>query len=724
MIDTTGKTATGILGTVLDDINALLKNGVSDPDLSRLLSTLASDITSLAGLGSTDINQLSPAVTTLLSNVAGDVTTLVNQFGSTLQQLSPTLGSVLNTVITDVNCIVHGLVSPQGLGGTVTDALSTVNTTISGVLGLLNNVLTPSSLNLLSTLNNAISAVSQSGSGQGGLGNLLGSLLGSGSGNNNAVQTLVGQVSSDVSSLLNGSGGISLDVLVGDLASLQVNLNTALTGSLSQTVQGLLNTVQGAVTSVLSQPTYLLTAVNGDLQSALHTLTTTLPSLPQGASGLLNNVTGLLGSIGSSLSSTLSSGGTLAASTLRDLSLLESNIAGLLGNVGTQLGTTVTDTLNTLLTDIINLLGTQVNSGGSGGSGGGGGSGGTNASLALASNINGNIGSLVVNYDLSNVFVNVAGGIKSLKIGGSLIGGSSVNSGEIFTTGDIHNLHIGKNVLGGLNLNSGSIVTNGRIFNFSAGGSIIGGSGNSSGDLVMKGDSSHVSVRGDLVGNSGLFSASIDDANGRIGTVNIRGSVMAGSNTDSGSIRVAGDIHSLRVHGNVIGDAGHSVEITAAATKSPTDKADSAFGKIAIGGRIAYSNILGGYDTDLHAVNGHAQIGNVTVKGDWIASNLVAGIKTSTGDTKNFGSATDSVIAGAGPAGVISRIASIRIGGTVIGTTGNTTDHFGFEAQDIGKFRYGTTIVQPAVITGNSSTVLSQQTGGDVTLSEIGTTHI
>jgi len=719
LIDTTGKTVTGVLGTVLDDVNALLKGGVSDPGLARLLTALQSDITNLAGLGSGAINQLSPAVTTLLSNIGSDASNLLNQFGTTLNGLNPTLSSLLNTVGTDVNTIVHSLTSPLGLGGTVGDALSAVNATLNNVLGLLNNGITTAvPQNLLTSLNNALSAVTSSGSGLGGLGNLLGSLLNLG---NNTIQTLVGQVSTDVTSLLGNATSVPLSSLVTELSSLQGNLNTALGGTLTPTVQGLLNNVQTAVNSILALPQSVLTTTAGDLQSALSTLTNaTLPSgLPQTISGLVGNVENLLTGIGNSLNSVLSSGGTVATSTLRDLSVLESNIAGLLGNAGSQLGTPVVNTLNTVLNDVTGLLGSVLSPSGGGG-GGGGGTGGSTSSMATASNINGNLGSLVVTNDLSNIFLNVAGGIKTLRIGGSLIGGTSTNSGEIFTTGDINVAHIGKNVLGGLNLNSGSIVTNGRVVSFSTGGSVIGGSGNGTGELLMHSDAKTVSIHGDLVGNSGLFSASIDNTNGRIATVNISGSLIAGTNTDSGSIRVTGDIHSLHIRGNVIGDATHSVEISAAATMSPTDKTDSAFGSINIGGRVAFANLLGGYNTDLDAVNGHAQIGVVNVKGDWIASNLIAGSKTTQSTPEDFGTVTDTVISGAGPAAVIAKIASIRIGGTVMGTGSDATDHFGFEAQQIGKFHFGKTTIHLNTGAGNDGDILSQQTGGDVSLHEIG----
>jgi hypothetical protein len=249
------------------------------------------------------------------------------------------------------------------------------------------------------------------------------------------------------------------------------------------------------------------------------------------------------------------------------------------------------------------------------------------------------------------------------------------------------------------------------------GGSIIGGVGNSSGELLMTSDAKSIQIRGDLIGNEGLFAASIDSTNGSIKNLKIGGSVVSGLNTDSGSIRVLGTLGNLTIKGNVIGDDDNAVFISAAATKDAKAKA---FNKVTIGGRVAFANILGGYDTDLDAVNSHAQIGSVSVRGDWIGSNLVAGAIS--GDTvpENFGTNDDAIIPNSVPGSLASKIASIVIKGTVIGTTDDTADNFGFVAQEIGKFKLGKNKQALTKGTGNDAIKISQGTGSDVAIHEIG----
>lgn len=84
-------------------------------------------------------------------------------------------------------------------------------------------------------------------------------------------------------------------------------------------------------------------------------------------------------------------------------------------------------TVNTVVTNILSILGTALDSDGSG-------NGTTDPSLQ--SNILGTVNSIKVKKDISNVFLNIAGNLKSLTLGGSLIGGATANSGEIFTVGD------------------------------------------------------------------------------------------------------------------------------------------------------------------------------------------------------------------------------------------------------------------------------------------------
>ena len=84
--------------------------------------------------------------------------------------------------------------------------------------------------------------------------------------------------------------------------------------------------------------------------------------------------------------------------------------------------------------------------------------------------------------------------------------------------------------------------------------------------------------------------------------------------------------------------------------------------------------------------DGNAQIGAVTVGGDWIASSLVAGVQNSGFGLNHFGDSNDTIIGAL--ANSIAKISSITIGGVVTGTA-SLIDHFGFLSHTIGSFKAG-----------------------------------
>ena len=307
--------------------------------------------------------------------------------------------------------------------------------------------------------------------------------------------------------------------------------------------------------------------------------------------------------------------------------------------------------------------------------------------------------------------------VGGVKIGGSLIGGSNIgiasspiSSGSILSKGDMGVVTIGQDLLGGSGY-GGHIRSNGKLAGVNIAGSLIGGlsfvSG-VSGEIFSIGDMGPVTIGHDFTGGSIIGTDSLDRSGfiqssaGRIASVKIGGSIISGIDDSTGAltrnatIRAANDIGSLTVGGSLIGrgDTGTGaspVVISARGKFAPTSTSDLAIGPIKIGGRVEFANILAGYDIVLNPVNGDAQIGAVTVGGDWVASNLVAGVmNTASGNTK-FGDANDASI-GVGTAGILAKIASITIAGQVFGTpaSGSITDHFGFVAQHVLLVNVGT----------------------------------
>jgi hypothetical protein len=80
---------------------------------------------------------------------------------------------------------------------------------------------------------------------------------------------------------------------------------------------------------------------------------------------------------------------------------------------------------------------------------------------------------------------------------------------------------------------------------------------------------------------------------------------------------------------------------------------------------------------------GDAQIGRVVVGGDWVASNLAAGVDLATG----------LAIAGTNP-DTLSRIASVAIGGRLVGTAA-AGDAFHITAQEVGRVTVGGAVLGP-----------------------------
>ena len=320
-------------------------------------------------------------------------------------------------------------------------------------------------------------------------------------------------------------------------------------------------------------------------------------------------------------------------------------------------------------------------------------------------------------------------------IGGSLIGGSNgspagpVSNGGVFSLGDMGKVTIIHDIVGGIGCGAGVIHSNGTlglIGGVTVGGSVIGGTACNTGSIFSIGDMGVVKIAHDLVGGSlastelqELCKSGIVRSFARITSVAIGGSIIAGIDAnssfelvESATIRAGNNIGSVLVAGSLVGqpDTGNgasNVVISARGQLAQT-ATDLAIGLLVVGGRVEFANILAGYDVNLNAVNGDAQIGVVTVGGDWAASNLIAGAMNTASLNTTFGNVNDASI-GAGTA-IVARITSITIAGQVFGTPAsvNNTDHFGFLAQQIGVLKVGGNIV--TLLSGNAPNAVGQTT--------------
>ena len=234
------------------------------------------------------------------------------------------------------------------------------------------------------------------------------------------------------------------------------------------------------------------------------------------------------------------------------------------------------------------------------------------------------------------------------------------------------------------------------------------------GKLTVAGD-----FRGAIVADT---TADGNAAAGAIGAVAIGGDMSIGGLENTGVIIASGAIGPVKIAGEMRGDR---------ATGPVVIQAGSTLGKVSVGGMhfaeiyaqgnanplkasaavaIASVTVRGNVEDSLIAAgrsrfgafmvppplpsNPGAQIGALTVGGDWTRSSAVAGIDA--GADGSFGTADDALIAPTSgftnkPA-IVSKIASITVKGHIYGSPGDAAS-YGFVAQSIGKFTRGTTVL-------------------------------
>jgi hypothetical protein len=283
---------------------------------------------------------------------------------------------------------------------------------------------------------------------------------------------------------------------------------------------------------------------------------------------------------------------------------------------------------------------------------------------SLQSNILGKLGTLTVKGDIAGATINVTGGINAVQVLGDLLGGMADFSGAIAASGSI-----------------GKVVIK---------GSMQGGAGDYSGSIVTS-------------------------SNAPIGSITV-GSILGGVSAFNG-IFSDGALGKVRVAGGISGNETFPAIISAKGTILP-DKAGEAVAikVLSVGGSMRFANVLAGYSTAGIGVNADVQIGAVSVGGNWIASNLAAGVLAN--GEGGFGTSDDSLIPG-GTGDMISKIASIAIKGAASGTP-SAGDHFGFVAEEIGKFCIGKTVFPLERGANNNTAGFTIGSFGDLLVREIG----
>jgi hypothetical protein len=323
--------------------------------------------------------------------------------------------------------------------------------------------------------------------------------------------------------------------------------------------------------------------------------------------------------------------------------------------------------------------------------------------IQLGTDATDTVGTLTIGRDLTGGgvdagVVQTAGKVTTLTIKGSVHGLAGTGGGSLLLDGGVGTLSIVGDVIGGTVANTGQISLSGPAAKIAISGSLLGGTGNYAGAILSNALIGSLSITGDVLGGD-LASAALADVTGSgliqagtVGTLTVGGALVAGADynavfelVNNASIRVVNSVGTLTVKGGIEGNAETPIFITARGQETlPLDtNNDYAFGAINVGVVVRHATILAGYttltDVKLAESNPNAQIKTVVVKGDWVASSLVAGAKWN----DNFGDGTDVIATGLDNIRITARFDSVSILGQIIGTAGVGTDHYGFVTQAV-----------------------------------------
>lgn len=262
------------------------------------------------------------------------------------------------------------------------------------------------------------------------------------------------------------------------------------------------------------------------------------------------------------------------------------------------------------------------------------------------------------------------GNVRSVVIGGSLVGGAEAETG-LLSTSDIETLTIKGDIRGGTDDRSGYVDV-AAVKKLVIGGSILGGTASGLQSLDRSGA---------VIGV-------------RFGSITVGGSLVAGIDnvilafTNNGVIRANQSIDSLLIKGSVEGNASNAAVISAGRSLSGSPQKPT-IGVLEVSGSVTRALIIAGINEDGDGVSADAQIGKVTIGGSWTASSMVAGVTSSNGF---FGDGNDVKLSGVGVLDdptVLSGITKVTIKGSAIGSaTGG--DFFGIVAQQVGGVLVGT----------------------------------
>jgi hypothetical protein len=345
------------------------------------------------------------------------------------------------------------------------------------------------------------------------------------------------------------------------------------------------------------------------------------------------------------------------------------------------------------------------------------------------------ISSVAIGKDLTDQssIMTSTGEIGPVSIGDSFAGGASIAAQT-----DLVSLTVGRDVTGIGSVGTSVLSVTGDIDAISVGGSL------SAAFIQANRDLKALTVKGNVDGSALIaengaidtltIHGSMRDTSGIHAQTNLGAATIGGDFTRSTIVVVGGGITSLKIAGSIVGAPFASITVSgdiesvtvgggmsdgditselgkigalkiAGSVFSSTIDSLTNIDSVAIGGTFDHSTIIAQGGSGLHQV-----VGNITIGGNFVASNIVAGAEDKNGD--GFGSADDQFVSAS------STITKITIGGTVAGD-GLLFGSFGIEAQEItGLFLHGKPV---ALTAGPDNDVINLLPLGALQVSEVTT---
>jgi hypothetical protein len=292
--------------------------------------------------------------------------------------------------------------------------------------------------------------------------------------------------------------------------------------------------------------------------------------------------------------------------------------------------------------------------------------------VGIESQVAGSIGSVKVKGDVSGVYLHLFNaeaastyGIKSVSIGGDLVGGEVQFAGAIGVSGSLGKVRVGGSILGDDGQFSGNITAAQGIGSLTVGESVKGGVGQNSGYVFATGQSlGPVKIGGDLQGGSALNSGFIGSGQG-ITSVTIGGSLLGGTADRTGWITAGQKLGNVKIGGDFEGGATGSAFI----------QGTQGIGAISITG-----SVLGTEAQTARILADHGGIASIRIGGDFAAGTGTQSAFIETKDNGTIGPVTiGGAMTGSAAASTASILSSGSIGAVKIGKdlTGLGGDHSG-----------------------------------------------